>query len=89
LGEPKAAIEILNRHVEDVERHVVAPKYVAIYHLYRVIWRLSAALEVEGDEGKRGPYVAEAKGLMERATRSLRGLRPHDWSDFVSGSISG
>jgi hypothetical protein len=31
LGEPGAAVEIFNCHVEDVERHVVAPKHVARY----------------------------------------------------------
>jgi hypothetical protein len=30
-GEPEAAVEILGRHVEDVERHVVAPNRLATY----------------------------------------------------------
>jgi hypothetical protein len=70
-GEPEAAVEILSRHVEDVETGVKARDHVAIYHIYRLDWLLAAARKFNGHEGKRGAYVAEAKGLMERATRSL------------------
>jgi hypothetical protein len=58
LGEPEAAVEILNRHVEDVERHVVAPKHVARYSIYRLDLLVLAASRA--DEGKRGAYLGEA-----------------------------
>jgi hypothetical protein len=77
--EPEAAVEILSRHTEYVERHMVAPRHVARYCLSRLGWTLAAAVKFKGDEAKRGAYVAEAKGLMERATGSLRGLHPEDW----------
>jgi hypothetical protein len=35
FGEPEAAVEILSRHVEDVERHVVAPKFIGAFYIYR------------------------------------------------------
>jgi hypothetical protein len=84
LGEPEAAIEILSRHLEDIERSVVAPDLVATYCIYRLEWLLSAAIKFYEDDGKRCAYVAEAKGLMERATLSLRGLPPQDWDETVS-----
>jgi hypothetical protein len=71
FGEPEVAVEILNRHVEDVERMIVAPNDLAKYYMYRLHWLLAAGVEFKEDEGKRGAYVAEAKGLMGRATRSL------------------
>jgi hypothetical protein len=47
-------------------------------------WLLAAARKVEDeDEGKRDAYVAEAKGLMERATQSLRALQFNDWGGGV------
>jgi hypothetical protein len=88
FGEPEAAVEILNRHVEDVEKYVGAPNLVATYLISRLDWLLSAAVKFESDEGKRGAYVAEAKGLMDRATRSLRGLRRQDWDHLVSSSAT-
>jgi hypothetical protein len=84
---PEAALEILSRHVEDVERKVVAPSHMIKYYVYRLDWLLLAA-KVGGDEGKRGAYVAEAKGLMGRATRSLRGLQSEDWKYIVRASTS-
>jgi hypothetical protein len=87
FGEPQAAVEILNRRVQDAERNKMAPKVLAKYYIYRLALLMSAAVKCEGDEGKRGAYVAEAKGLMERATRSLRGLQPDDWSASVSDSV--
>jgi hypothetical protein len=83
LGEPEAAVEILSRHVEDVESKVVDRKYAAKYYIYRSNWLLSAAWKVRGDEGKRGAYVTEARGVMERATRSLRVLQPEDWGNAL------
>jgi hypothetical protein len=89
FDEPEAAVEILSRHTEDVERHVVAPSHRAKYYLQRLDWLLSAARKVEGDdEEKRDAYVAEAKGVMARATQSLRGLRLEDWSGQVHDSAS-
>jgi hypothetical protein len=85
LGEPEAAVEILARHVEDIERGLDAPNHLAVYYLYRLSWLLSAAVKVM-DKEKSGAYVAEAKGLMEPAIRSLRGLQPHDWDRYVSDS---
>jgi hypothetical protein len=84
LGKPEAAVEVSSRHVPDVKRGVVAPKFVTKYHLCRLEWLLSAARKFEGDEGKREGYVAEAKEVTERATRGLRGLRPQDWEFGVS-----
>jgi hypothetical protein len=83
-GEPEAAIELLSRHVGDVERGVVASKGVAAYYMYRLDLLLSAAMKAEEHGEKRAAFVAEAKGLMERATRSLRGLQPQDWDQLVS-----
>jgi hypothetical protein len=91
FGEPEAAVGILNRHVEDTERKMVAPSYasyVAKFYIYRLDWLLSAAQKVEGDEGKKGAYVAEAKEVMERAARSLRDLRTEDWDSEVRVSTS-
>jgi hypothetical protein len=88
LGEPEAAVEVLSRHVEEIERKVVAPNHVAKYYIYRLDLLLEAAMKFEEDEGKRDAYVAEAKGLMGRATRSLRSLRPQDWDFLVRASIS-
>jgi hypothetical protein len=88
LGEPEAAVEILNRHVEDVKRKIVAPKDLAAFSIYRLEFLLWAAREVEGDAAKKGAYVAEAKGVMEQATRSLRYLEPQDWDDKVRDSTS-
>jgi hypothetical protein len=87
-GEPEASVEILSRHVEDVEKGVVAPNYLAAYFINRLDWLLAAAVKFKHEKDKRSAYVAEAKGLMERATRSLRGLRPEDWDGrdkLVSG----
>jgi hypothetical protein len=74
MDEPEAAVEIFSRHVEEVERGVVAPDYLAKYYIYRLDWLLLAAGKLKEDEEKSGAYVAEAKGVMERAARSLRGL---------------
>jgi hypothetical protein len=75
LGEPEAAVEILSRHVEDIESEVGASflglGYIAKYYIYRLDWLLSAAVKFEGDEEKRGAYVAEAKGLVGRAIPTL------------------
>jgi hypothetical protein len=79
-GEPEAAVEILSRHVEDVERYVSGPSRLAMYCIYRLAWLLGAAWKVK-DRGKKSAYVAEAKGLMERAMRSLRDLQ--DWDQNV------
>jgi hypothetical protein len=84
FGEPEAAVEILSRHVEHVEGCIMALSHTAAYNICRLDWLLQAARKVEEDEGKRGAYVAEAKEVMERATRSVRGLQPHDWTDLVS-----
>jgi predicted regulator of Ras-like GTPase activity (Roadblock/LC7/MglB family) len=70
--------------VEDIERKLVKPNEVATFYIHRVDWLLAAAVKFEEDEAKRGAYVAEAKGLMERATRSLRTLQPEDWREVVS-----
>jgi hypothetical protein len=86
LGEPEAAVGMLSRHVEDVESKVVDRKYVAKYYIYRLGWLLSAAWKVKEDEGKRGAYVAEARGVMGRAMRSLRDLQVEDFDDTVSDS---
>jgi hypothetical protein len=88
FGEPEAAIEIMGRHVEDVERHVVARKFVVAYLICRSQWSLLAALKAWDDKEKTAGYVAEAKGLMERATRSLPGLQLHDWDAEVSEFLS-
>jgi hypothetical protein len=87
FGEPQVAVEILNRRVQDAERNRMTPKVLAKYYIYRLALLLSAAGKSEGEEGKRGAYVAEAKGLMERATRSLRGLQPDDWTEYVSDYV--
>jgi hypothetical protein len=84
LGEPEAAIEIFSRHVEDVERHVVAPNYVAKCLICRLEWLLVAADKFEKDEERRSAYLAETKGLMKRATRSLQGLQSQEWDRPVS-----
>jgi hypothetical protein len=84
FGEPEAAVEILSQHVEDVERRLVARNHVAKWYIYRLDWLLSAAVKLAEDEEKRGAYVAEAKGLMERAARSLTGMPPRDVSALVS-----
>jgi hypothetical protein len=83
FGEPEAAVDILSRHVENLERKLVAPSYMAKYYIYRLEWLLSAAVKFESDEGRRDAYVAEAKGLMGRATRSLRDLQSQDWNSNV------
>jgi hypothetical protein len=85
LCEPDVAIEILNRTVEDVERRIVAPIHVAEFHIFRVDWLLAAAWKFKEDEGRKGAYVAEAKGLMEGALRGLQGLQPEDWDHQVRG----
>jgi hypothetical protein len=72
--------------VEDVERKVVTPNYAAMYYIYRLSWLLAAARDVKDDEGKRCAYVAEAKGLMVRATRGLRTLQSEDWNLQVRNS---
>jgi hypothetical protein len=82
LGEPEAAVEILNRHVEDVEKRVVAPKDLAAFSIYRLNFLLGAAVKAKENE-KKGDYVAEAKGVMERATRRLRYLQPQDFDSRV------
>jgi hypothetical protein len=89
LGEPEAAVEISSRHVEDVEKKVVASDHLGICHVFRLHWVLCAALENKDDKGKRGAYVAEAKGLMERVTRSLRGSRSQEWVARASYSNKG
>jgi hypothetical protein len=83
-GEPEAALEIFSGHVEDVERKVSACNIVAKIYIYRLHWLLSAAVKFDEDEGRRGAYVAEAKGMMGRATRSLRGLQQEDFIMPVS-----
>jgi hypothetical protein len=88
MGEPEAAVEILSRHVDDIERRVVAPNFMAQYYICRLDWLLAAAWKFDEDEGKRGAYVAEAKGLVGRATRSLRSLRSRDFDILVSESTS-
>jgi hypothetical protein len=82
FGEPEAAVDILSGHVEEVERKVVAPRYLAKHQIYRLEMLLAAAMNVE-DEGRRAAYVAEAKGLMGRVTRSLRSLQLDDWDEDV------
>jgi hypothetical protein len=84
LGEPEAAVEILSRHVEDVESKVLAPNYMAKYYLLRLDWLLAAAEKFQGDEGRKDAYVTEAKGVMGRATRSLRDFQSKDWDGIVS-----
>jgi hypothetical protein len=89
FDEPEAAVEILSRHVEDVEGRVTDIRHLAIYFIHRLDWLLTAAWRIrldEGDEEKRGAYLAEAKGLMGRATRSLRGLQPEDFDNKVCDS---
>jgi hypothetical protein len=86
FGEPEAAVEISSRHVEDVEKKVVTSDHLGMYQVFRLDWLLSAAYTNRDDEAKRGAYVAEAKGLMERVRRSLRGSRSQDWVARVSGS---
>jgi hypothetical protein len=81
---PEAALEILDRHVDDVERKVVAPNHLVKYYLHRLEWVLAAALNVEG---KRDAYVAEAKGLMKRATRDMRAMQLEDWDGQVCDSV--
>jgi hypothetical protein len=88
FGEPEAAIEIMNRHLEDVERHVVARKFVVPYTICHAQWLLSAAVDGSEDTEKKAAYMAKAKGLVERATRSLRGPRLHDWDAEVSEFLS-
>jgi hypothetical protein len=83
FGEEVAAVETLRRHAEDVERRVGAPNLVAKYYVCRLQALLAAAEKIEE---RRGAYVAEAKGVMERATRSLRGLQSEDWDNIVSAS---
>jgi hypothetical protein len=78
-GEPEAAVEILSRHVQEIERRVLSPRLATLYCLSHLDLFVSAAVKFEGDEGKSGAYVAEAKGAMVRATRSLRGLQLEDW----------
>jgi hypothetical protein len=87
LGEPEAAVEIFTRHLEEVERKVVAPSHTAKLRLYHLEWLLSAADKVRRDDGRKNAYLAEAKGLIERATRSLRALQLHDWNPCVSALI--
>jgi tetratricopeptide (TPR) repeat protein len=85
LGEPELAVEILNRHVEDIERRVVAPSDVARYCILRLEWLLSAAIKLQDDLLKSNAYVAEAKGLLGQATRNLRGLKQlEEWTNHVS-----
>jgi hypothetical protein len=86
-GEPGVAVEILNRHVEDMERHLIAPRHVREYHVNRVQLLLAAASTLEGEEAKKGAYVAEAKTLMMKATRYLRGMEQDDWDGYVSDLI--
>jgi hypothetical protein len=87
FGESDAAVEILNRRVEDVERHVKAPYYLAQYYFCRLHWLLVASsMKTRVDRKVTVGYEAEAKGLMERATRSLRGLQSQDWDNRVSES---
>jgi hypothetical protein len=62
MGEPEAAVEILSRHVGEIERRLIAPNHVARFYIYRLDWLLAAGEKFEKDEGKRGAYVAEAKG---------------------------
>jgi hypothetical protein len=92
LADPEAALETLRRHGEDMERYVGAgaPSLRTKYYIYRLEWLMAAAVKVDGDEEKRGAYVAEARGLMGRATQSLRGLRSQDWDPecLVSASAS-
>jgi hypothetical protein len=85
LGEPGAAVEILNRHMEDVKRHVVARNQIVMYYICGLEWLLKAAW---WDEGKRGAHVAEVKALVDQVTRSVRGLRSEDWDEPVSAWAS-
>jgi hypothetical protein len=41
FGEPEAAVEILSRHVQNIEGHVVAPLHVAEYYFHRTDWLLA------------------------------------------------
>jgi hypothetical protein len=84
FGEPEVAVEISSRHVEDLERHVVTPDFVATVHICRLDLLLAAAWKNKDDEDKRGAYQREAKGLMERVTRSLPGSPRQEWDFLVS-----
>jgi hypothetical protein len=88
LGEPEAAVEILGPHAEDMESKVVDSYIAAYYCIFRLGWLLSAARKFKEDEGKRGAYLAEARGLMPRAIRSLQELQVEYWDELVSDSTS-
>jgi hypothetical protein len=84
FGEPEVAVEILSRHVEDVEKHLTAPNHLAIYLIYRLDWLLLVAWDSRSDTEKGGTSVSEARGMLKRVTGSLRGLQSGDWSGYVS-----
>jgi hypothetical protein len=77
LGEPETAVDIFRCHTGHVnlERQGVAPESLATYYIRRSECVLLAAVKFERDEGRRGAFVAEANGVMERATRTLQGLQ--------------
>jgi hypothetical protein len=52
----------MNRHVEDVERHVKAPNHLAKYYVYRLDWLLSAAVKFEGDRIRGAPMWRRPRG---------------------------
>jgi hypothetical protein len=85
FGEPETALAILNQRVNDLERKIVGREYEAKYYIYRLDWLVSAAWKFKEDEGKRGAYVEEARGLMGRAIRSVRGLQQQNYDQPVSG----
>jgi hypothetical protein len=74
--------------VENVERKLVAPNHVATFYIQRLYLLLCAEGKCDRvcDEGKRSAFAAEAKGVIKRVTRSLRGLRSQDWDDLVRSS---
>jgi hypothetical protein len=80
FGEPEEALEILSPHVKDVESKVVDRNYVAQYYIFRSEWLVSAAEKFKEDEGKRGAYVAEARGAMGRAVRNMPSLEADAWT---------
>jgi hypothetical protein len=62
LGEPEAAVEILSRHVEDVERTVVAPNFMwQVLHLSPGL-AAAAAWKFEGTRGRGAPMWRRPRG---------------------------
>jgi hypothetical protein len=54
FGEPEAAVEILSRHMEHVERRIIGPNHMARYYTYRLDLLLWAAVKFEEDDLKSG-----------------------------------